>query len=129
MQQTGSVLVVDDQIDIVELVVDFLKDEGFSAVGATDGLTALSMIQENPPSLLLLDMFMPDMNGIQLWQHLQEQQYYNLPIVLMTASPNIAADLLPPQAAYYLAKPFDLNQLLECVNQHLSPNQPPSCLN
>jgi CheY-like chemotaxis protein len=119
MQRPGSVLVVDDQIDIVELVVDFLRDEGYRVTGVTDGLTALSLIESERPRLVLLDMLMPQMTGMEVWQRLQ--QYNDTAVVLMTASPNLAEALLPQAQTDYLAKPFDLDQLLDCVARYVNP--------
>ena len=119
MQRAGSVLVVDDQAEIVELVVDFLCDEGYSVRGATDGAAALAAIEAQPPAMVLLDMFMPHMTGSELWEHLQRQNLGAIPVVLMTASPSAAENLLAQGATDYLAKPFDLEQLLECVGRYV----------
>jgi CheY-like chemotaxis protein len=119
MQRAGSVLVVDDQTEIVELVVDFLRDEGYSVRGMTDGAAALAAIEAQPPAMVLLDMFMPHMTGSELWGHLQRQNLTDIPVVLMTASPGAAQNLLTQGAIDYLAKPFDLDQLLECVARYV----------
>jgi CheY-like chemotaxis protein len=119
MQRTGSVLVVDDQSDIVDLVVDFLRDEGYSVHGVTDGAAALAAIELRPPALILLDMFMPQMTGIELWEYLQRHSLADIPVVLMTASPSAAENLLAQGATDYLAKPFDLDQLLACVARYV----------
>lgn len=116
---------VDDQIDIVELVVDFLRDEGYQVTGVTDGITALSLIESERPRLVLLDMLMPQMTGMELWQHLQ-QQYNDTAVVLMTASPSLAESLLPQPQTDYLAKPFDLDQLLDCVARYVNPAPNPA---
>ena len=108
MQRTGHVLVVDDQNDIVDLIVDFLRDEGYDVRGVTDGTAALTAIAEQPPALILLDMFMPQMTGTELWEYLQSNQLADIPVVLMTASPSAAEHLLAQGATDYLAKPFDL---------------------
>src|SRR5512134_3339600 len=85
MQRAGSVLVVDDQTEIVELVVDFLRDEGYSVRGATNGEVALEEIEAQPPAMILLDIFMPQMTGSELWEHLQRHNLGAIPVVLMTA--------------------------------------------
>jgi CheY-like chemotaxis protein len=110
---------VDDQTEIVELVVDFLHDEGYSVRGVTDGAAALAAIEAQPPAMVLLDMFMPHMTGSELWEHLQRRNLGAIPVVLMTASPSAAENLLAQGATDYLAKPFDLDQLLECVSRYV----------
>lgn len=119
MQRTGNVLVIDDQHDIVDLIIDFLRDEGYSVHGATDGASALATIAAQPPALILLDMFMPHMTGIELWEHLQSHELADIPVVLMTASPSAAESLLAQGATGYLAKPFDLDNLLACVKRYV----------
>jgi CheY-like chemotaxis protein len=119
MQQSSSVLVVDDQTEIVDLIVDFLRDEGYNVYGVTDGVSALAAIEAHPPALILLDMFMPHMTGIELWEYLQRQHLATIPVVLMTASPSAAENLLAQGATGYLAKPFDLDQLLACVARYV----------
>ena len=119
MQRAGSILVVDDQIEIVELVVDFLRDEGYNVRGVTDGAAALAAIETQPPAMVLLDMFMPHMTGTELWEYLQQHGLADIPVVLMTASPNAAENLLAQGATDYLAKPFDLDQLLACVERYV----------
>jgi CheY-like chemotaxis protein len=132
MQRAGNVLVVDDQTEIVELVVDFLRDEGYGVRGVTDGAAALAAIEAQPPAMVLLDMFMPHMTGGELWAHLQRQNLSNIPVVLMTASPSAAQNLLAQGATDYLAKPFDLDQLLACVDRYVqredAPPAPPSAI-
>jgi len=124
MQRVGSVLAVDDQSDIVDLIVDFLSDEGYSVHGVTDGASALAAIEAQPPAMILLDMFMPHMTGIELWQYLQQHGLGDIPVVLMTASPSAAESLLAQGATDYLAKPFDLDQLLACVKRYVQHTGP-----
>jgi CheY-like chemotaxis protein len=125
MQRTGSVLVVDDQGDIVDLIVDFLRDEGYNVHGVTDGAAALAAIAAQPPAMILLDMFMPHMTGMELWEYLQRHELAGIPVVLMTASPSAAENLLAQGATDYLAKPFDLDNLLACVERYVRPEGTP----
>jgi two-component system response regulator MprA len=125
MQRTGHVLVVDDQNDIVDLIVDFLRDEGYDVRGLTDGTAALTAIADQPPALILLDMFMPQMTGTELWEYLQSNHLADIPVVLMTASPSAAEHLLAQGATDYLAKPFDLDNLLACVERYVRTEETP----
>lgn len=117
MQQFGDILVVDDESNIVDLIVELLEDEGYSVRSALNGELALLEIERQPPAMILLDMFMPQMTGLMLWEHLQNQGISDIPVVLMTASPRAAETM--QGAADYLAKPFDIEQLLECVARHV----------
>lgn len=119
MEYSADILVVDDEADIVEFVVDFLRDEGYSVRGALNGDEALAAINDHPPAVILLDLFMPSLTGMGLWEHLKRQDLVNIPVVLMTASPHAAEAMLANGAADYLPKPFDLDQLLACVSRYL----------
>lgn len=118
MQGTGDILVVDDEPDIVEFVIDFLREEGYAVRGALDSDTALAAIADQPPAVILLDLLMPSLNGMALWEHLKRHNLADIPIVLMTASPRAAEAVLASGAADYLPKPFDLDRLLACVARY-----------
>jgi two-component system nitrogen regulation response regulator NtrX len=122
MQQVGDVLVVDDEANIVNLVVELLQDEGYAVRSALNGEAALAAIAQQPPAMILLDMYMPQMTGVMLWEQLQRQGISNIPVILMTASPRAAESLLVQGATEYLPKPFDIDQLLECVARYTRSN-------
>ena len=126
MQYTGDILVVDDEVNIVNLVVDLLQDEGYSVRSALNGATALAAITEQAPAMILMDMYMPQMTGMMLLEHLKAAGIDSIPVVLMTASPRAAEQFLASTAVDYLAKPFDLDQLLECVARYVVPASRPS---
>jgi two-component system nitrogen regulation response regulator NtrX len=115
MPRSGYILVVDDEVDIVDLIVDFLQEEGYAVQGALNGDTALAAITAQSPAVILLDLFMPHPMGAGLWDHLQREEFSDIPVVLMTASPRAAEAIIEKGVAGYLAKPFDLEQLLACI--------------
>ena len=116
--RSGDVLVVDDEANIVNLVVELLQDEGYTVRSALSGEAALEAITQRPPAMILLDMYMPQMTGLMLWEQLQQQGISDIPGVLMTASPRAAESLLVLGATDYLAKPFDIDELLDCVARY-----------
>jgi CheY-like chemotaxis protein len=119
MPRSGYILVVDDEVDIVDLVVDFLQEEGYAVQGALNGEAALAALTAQLPAVILLDLFMPHPMGAGLWAQLQREEFSGIPIVLMTASPRAAEAIIEKGVAGYLAKPFDLEQLLDCVASHV----------
>jgi DNA-binding NtrC family response regulator len=121
MQRTGSILVVDSDPPIVELLVEILTDEGYIAYAAPDGASALAAIARHPPALLLLDMRMPGMRGADLLAAVCGAGLATVPMVLMTTTPRDAAPLLVPDSIECMAKPFDLDDLLACVARHVQP--------
>ena len=119
MSQAGDILVVDDEIDIINLVVELLQDEGYEVRSAFNGEMALAAIAQQQPAMILMDMYMPQMTGIMLLEHIRTNGISDIPVVLMTASPRVAEPLLNMDLVDYLAKPFDIDQLLQCVARNL----------
>jgi DNA-binding response OmpR family regulator len=121
MQSTSAILVIDDDAMIADLVVEVLTDEGYIAYAEVDGAGALASITRYAPALLLLDLRMPGLNGVELIAQLHHAGLATMPIVVITASPRDAAPLLVPGAIECLAKPFDLDDLLACVARLVQP--------
>jgi len=119
MRQAGDILVVDDEIDIVNLVVEILQDEGYKVRSAFNGEMALAAIAQQQPAMILMDMYMPQMTGIMLLEHMRTNGSSDIPVVMMTASPRAAEPLLNMDLVDYLAKPFDIDQLLQSVRRSL----------
>jgi PAS domain S-box-containing protein len=93
--QRGRLLVVDDDVQIVDLVRQFLAGEPYEVVAAADGQEALEAISQQRPDILLLDLLMPRLDGFAVIEHLrQEAQYQQLPIIVLTAK-----TLTPPEYA------------------------------
>ena len=121
MRRTGSILVVDNEPTIVDLLVEIMTDEGYIVYSALNGAQALANIALHAPALLMLDLQMPDMSGAEVIGRLREAGMATMPIVLITASPHEATPLLRPKSIECLAKPFDLDELLACVARHVWP--------
>jgi DNA-binding response OmpR family regulator len=107
----ARILVVDDDMALAETIRAFLESEGFQAQTARDGVQALSCVAENAPSLVLLDMYMPVMDGKAFAQALRAQGR-DLPIVVMTAAGNARRCAEEIGAAAYIGKPLSLPMLL-----------------
>ena len=124
MSQAGDILVVDDEVYIVGLIVDLLHDEGYTVRSALNGADALQMIAEQRPALILMDMYMPQMTGMMMLDHLRSQGISDIPVVLMTASPSAAEQFGATANVVFLAKPFDIDELLLCVSRYVLPPNP-----
>jgi CheY-like chemotaxis protein len=123
MQRTGSILVVDNEPTIVDLLVDILTDEGHVAYSALTGADALATIARHPPGLILLDMQMSDMSAAELIAQVRVGGLATLPIVLLSTVSLHTAPLLVPGRIECLDKPFDLDDLLACVARYVQPAQ------
>jgi CheY-like chemotaxis protein len=121
MQPSSSILVVDREPTIVDLLLEILTDEGYIAYTLPDGIGELAAITRHPPGLILLDVGSPGMRDAELIEHLREAVLATTPIVLMTTAPDHAAPLLALGPFECLTKPFDLDDLLACVARYVQP--------
>ena len=121
MPRMGSILVVDREPTIVDLLVEILTDESYVAYSAPSGADALATIARHPPALILLDMQMSDMSGAELIARVRIGGLTTLPIVLLSTVSLHTAPLLVPGLIECLAKPFDLDDLLACVARYVQP--------
>lgn len=103
----ATVLVVDDEFHIVDLLTDVLEDEGFTVLRAYDGLSALALAEGTAVDLVIADVMMPYLDGISLAHRLRER-FAGIRIVLMSA----AVATVPAEFGF-IAKPFDINDLLD----------------
>ncbi len=114
----APVLVVDDDEHILELVEMTLEDEGYRVETAINGAKALEMLESLRPSLILLDMRMPEVNGWEFAEAYRKLPGPHAPIIVITAGKDAPARAEEIGAAGFLGKPFDLDDLIEVVRQH-----------
>jgi CheY-like chemotaxis protein len=116
------VLVVDDQPNNVQLLKRKLEREGIRISAAYTGLEALESVQKEKPDLILLDVMMPDMDGIEVCQRLQaSEETRGIPVIFITARTNKESKLegLNVGAVDYITKPIDLDETLARVQTQL----------
>lgn len=111
-------LVVDDDPSILSTIAEILLSEDYLVETARNGLEALRVMERSRPWLVLLDMRMPVLDGWGFVQALAERRI-SVPVVVMTAAQDARAWAAEVGAAGYLAKPFDLNDLLNAVERLL----------
>lgn len=114
------ILVVEDDEAILRSVEEILADEGYVVAVASHGREALELIERTPPCLILLDMKMPVMDGWAFAAAYHESHGPHAPILVLTAARDSAARAAEIAAAGYIAKPFDLEKLLDLVRRHTS---------
>ena len=120
------ILVVDDTIRNLQLVIEILDDYGYSTTFANNGKQALERIQLTKPDLILLDLMMPDMSGLEVCQAVKADEVYtDLPIIFLTASSeqNDLVKAFNEGAVDYITKPFKKYELLARVKTHLELKQ------
>jgi two-component system alkaline phosphatase synthesis response regulator PhoP len=118
-----TILVVDDEPHIVEVVRDYLEQAGFRVLIARDGQTALTMIRRERPDLIVLDLMLPgQMTGLDVCRGVrQEPDLADVPIVMLTAHVEESGQPVGVQAGLelgiddYVTKPFSPRELVACV--------------
>jgi len=111
-----SILVVDDELLIRDLLYDFFTGQGWDISVAEDGEKALEIMRARDFDLVLTDIKMPEMDGLDLTTHVK-QSHPDLPVVLMTGFPSVdtAVEALRKKVDDYVIKPFNINQLYKLV--------------
>ncbi|HET6413758.1 MAG TPA: response regulator [Anaeromyxobacter sp.] len=112
---SASVLVVEDDLDLLGLLEMLLQDAGHLVRTARDGAQALERVSEEMPALILLDMRMPVMNGWEFAREFRARHGRACPIVVVTAAENARLRAAEIEAEGFLAKPFDLDDVLRMV--------------
>jgi DNA-binding response OmpR family regulator len=123
----SKILIVDDEPDAVELVEFNLKNAGYDVSSATDGRQALESAQNNPPSLILLDVMLPEVDGMEVCRLLrQHPATRSIPIIMLTAkSAEIDRVLgLELGADDYVTKPFSPRELVLRIKKLLKRQAP-----
>ncbi len=80
-----GILVVDDEASVSEVVGLYLRREGFTVRSAANGRQALESIRECPPTLVILDVMLPEVDGIEIMRRLRDDQKSNIPVIMLTA--------------------------------------------
>lgn len=117
MTKRPRVLVVDDDASIRQLLQLALTNRGYEVVSADHGKAALEAIQAAPPSIVLLDMRMPVMDGWAFAAAYRETPEPRAPIIVLTAARDAALYASQIQADAFLAKPFALADLFGLVSR------------
>lgn len=117
-----TVLMADDDPAIRQLVQHHLEKHGFKVLTAVNGGAALATIKAEQPDLVILDIEMPEMNGLEVLRRIRgEASTAHLPVVLLTARDNLNDIITATRAGAdaYIPKPFRLHRLLEAVEKGL----------
>lgn len=118
----ANILVVDDEMGIRELLSEILGDEGHVVTTAEDALQARELRLSSSPDLVLLDIWMPDIDGVTLLKEWQRDGLLTMPVIMMSGHATIdtAVEATRIGAMNFLEKPISLQKLLRTVQQGLS---------
>ena len=114
-----TILIVDDEQPIVDILVYNLRKEGYNTIEASDGVTAVNLALEKRPDLILLDIMLPKMDGLSVCKRIKNS--YNVPIIMLTAKDGEIDKILGLElgADDYITKPFSVRELVARVKANL----------
>lgn len=115
-----TILVVDDEKTIVDILSFNLKKEGYAVLTAFDGEKALSLFKETPPDLILLDVMLPKLDGFKVCTTIREMDFWT-PIIMLTAREGETDKVLGLElgADDYITKPFSIREVLARVKANI----------
>ncbi len=121
----SRILVVDDENDFIELLRYKLAGHGYDFIVANDGVHALSQARQCKPDLILLDILLPDLDGLSVCEILRRQpSTKKIPVIFMSAlTSDVTRRTVAMQAADFFTKPLDLPRLERRINEllHIAP--------
>ena len=109
------ILVVDDDVGVNRLIRAILQNQGWEVSSAQDGEEAIRMVHEVPPDLILLDMMMPKLSGLEVCRHVTS--HFRIPIIMVSAQFDLdtKAQCLSAGAQEFINKPFGTEELVNRV--------------
>ena len=131
-QTAETILVIDDDTDILELLKMSLISDGFQVITASDGISGLELAKADQPDLILLDVMMPQMDGLQVIEKLKSDTETNaIPVLWLTAKSQTVDKLrgLEIGGDDYITKPFDLREVTARINAVLGRTRPVKYIN
>ena len=116
-----KILVIDDEPDVRQLIEHFLTEKGFEVRIAENGRLGLAALDTFTPDVVLLDMHMPELDGVETLKRLADRAPA-LPVIMVTVNDDVetTSHLLQLGAADYVPKPFNLEYLEQAINIQLS---------
>jgi CheY-like chemotaxis protein len=117
-----TILIADDEPEVVQLVRMILEWEGYNVLDTADGLQTLERIKAERPDLILLDVRMPRMSGLTVLEHMAKSDLAAIPAIMLsvvTTYPDVRT-ALQRGAVAYLSKPFELKEMTRLVAQVLA---------
>lgn len=117
----SSILIVDDQLGVRQLLYEALKDDYQNVFVAGSGVEAITKVEEHKPDLVIMDMKMPRMNGIEVMKNMSKMEY-RCPVIMMTAYGELEVISQATQMGIksYITKPFDLKELKQLIKDTLN---------
>ena len=122
-QNSKTVLIVDDEPDVLEYLTALLEDNGYATVTAEDGEKALNKVREKRPDLITLDVTMPEKSGVRFYRDIKEsEEWKSIPVIMVTGVSKdferfISTRRQVPPPEGYISKPIDREKILELIRK------------
>lgn len=117
MHDRNVILLVEDEQRILRFMSISLKAAGYRVIPATNGEQALDLVQSEKPDIVLMDIFLPGMNGLEALRKLRT--YSQLPVIVISARDSLGPEALALGANEFLAKPFKPEDLIQRIKATL----------
>ncbi len=119
LNDAKTILIVDDEAPIRDILVYNLEKEGYKTIEASDGITAVDIALEKKPDLILLDVMLPKLDGLSVCKRIKNS--FNVPILMLTAKDNEVDKIVGLElgADDYITKPFSVRELVARVKANL----------
>jgi len=127
MEDRKTILVVDDEVDLIEVLKLRLKQEGYNVLTAHDGKEGLALVNNEDIDLVLLDIMLPKVGGIELYKYISKTKPA-LPVVVLTGRDKLESFFKDVKAAGFISKPFELEDLFRTIKRVLAPEISPLIL-
>ncbi len=117
-----TILIVDDEPEMIEFLESLLTLKGYQTLAAYNGAECLGKAQEEAPDLILLDLILPDMDGLRVFEKLREgEKTLDIPVIVVSGkdNPQVRRESLQAGADSFLLKPYHPQVLLDQIEKHL----------
>ena len=117
------ILIVEDDESVAEFIKFTIENEGFRSIGTDNGENVLDLVKQNKPTLIILDMMLPGMKGIEVLKMLQEEKFHYIPVVILSGK--FKVDFLWKMVQFEsnvkecMVKPINVERLIEIVHSIL----------
>lgn len=120
---TTRILIADDEPLMRSVSVEILRLSGYETLSAENGVQALDILRTQPVDLVLTDVMMPEMNGIELLRHIRDEISETLPVIIVSGSLLNAARTMENTYTTAMEKPYDFHILLETIDRMITRNR------
>ncbi|HUS00718.1 MAG TPA: response regulator [Chitinophagaceae bacterium] len=115
------ILIVDDNIEILDVLEVAFEGQGFEVCKISEGKKVFEAVKEFSPNIILLDVYLDDINGVTICNELKSQsETKHIPIVMFSAHTNAETVLKACTAEAFVGKPFNIHSLTELIETHLN---------